>query len=90
MKSALEARTEAIFVGEPTGGRPNHYGGSISVRLPNSGFDVTPATIYWEDSTPSDNRPWIAPDLFVGVRSTDYREGRDPLVEAVLAYSAAR
>jgi len=52
LATELEARTKAIFVGEPTGGRPNHYGDSESVRLSNSGLVVTPATIYWEDSVP--------------------------------------
>ena len=89
LATQIEAQTGAIFVGEPTGGRPNHYGDSDSVRLPHSGLEVTPATIYWEDSTPFDNRPWIEPDVPVLLRATDYRAGRDPVLEAVLAYGEA-
>ena len=36
----LERHTNTIFVGEPTGSRPNHYGDSRKLRLPNSGITI--------------------------------------------------
>ena len=39
--------TEAIFIGEPTGGRPNHFGEVKSFNLPNSGLSVRYSTKYF-------------------------------------------
>lgn len=79
--------TEAIFVGEPTGSRPNHYGDSIGSPLPNAGFMLNVAPQYLQDSTADDTSPWIAPDLETPLSSADYFSGRDPAMEAILAYS---
>jgi hypothetical protein len=34
----LEWQTEAMFVGEPTAGRPNHYGDADQTSTPNFGM----------------------------------------------------
>jgi hypothetical protein len=45
----------------------------------------------YDDSTPDDTRPWIAPDVSVPVLSTDYFANRDPALEAaLLAIRSAR
>ena len=36
--------TEAVFVGEPTAGKPNSYGDSRRITLPNSGVTVRAST----------------------------------------------
>src|SRR5439155_9307453 len=36
----LEEYTNTIFVGEPTGGKVNHFGDSRKITLPNSGITV--------------------------------------------------
>lgn len=83
----LELHTHTLFVGEPTGGRPNHYGDSRKFRLPNSGLTVRASTLYWQDSMPWDDRPWIPPDIAVEISSEDYRNNRDPVLEAILGYA---
>lgn len=82
----LEKHTEVLFVGEPTGARPNSYGDSRKVRLPHSGLTLRVSTLYWQ-SHPRDQRPWIAPQLPLVATADDVLAGRDPVLETVLALS---
>jgi hypothetical protein len=81
----LSHETRAVFVGEPTGGSPNHYGDARRVKLPASGLEVSISTLYWQDGGPFDDRPWVAPDIAVDLTAADYAAGRDPVLEAVVA-----
>jgi hypothetical protein len=81
----LERDTEALFVGEPTGGRPNLYAGGTAITLPNSRLQVLVSTQYVEVSSPDDDRPWIEPDLPVTLTAADFFAGHDPVMEAVLS-----
>ncbi|GAB4552233.1 MAG: S41 family peptidase [Anaerolineae bacterium] len=79
----LDKDTAAVLVGEPTGGKPNHYGEVRSFSLPNSGLHVQYATRYWRnypDGDPLSLEPEIAaPPTIESVLS-----GRDPAFEAAL------
>ncbi len=78
----LRKKTEAILVGEPTGGKPNHYGELKFLTLPNTKMVVSYSTKYFthaEKDTPS-----LMPDIAVEMTFQDYRTGRDPFLEAVL------
>jgi hypothetical protein len=44
---ALKNRTNAIMIGQPTGGRPNHYGEVRAFNLPNTGLRVQYSTKYF-------------------------------------------
>jgi len=81
----VEKYTNAIFVGEPTGARPNHYGDSRKVTLPNSGLTVRVSTIHWQYSDPRDDRDAIAPHVPAPLTSADYAANRDPAMEAITA-----
>ena len=83
----LEKYSNAIFVGEPTAGHPNHYGDNRPITLPNSKLEVRVSTLYWQDMDPRDNRPWTAPEIAAEVSSADYRDGRDPALQAVIDYA---
>jgi len=80
----LDVKSSAVFVGEPTGGRPNLYGDTRRVILPTSHIRVNVSSRYWEKSTPDDQRPWIAPDIPVELSSTNYFAGVDPVLDAAL------
>lgn len=80
----LERHTPAVFVGEPTGGKPNHYGDSRKLELPRSGLTVRISSLEWQYSSPRDDRPWVPPHLPVAVTSEDQFAGRDPVLDAVL------
>ncbi len=80
----LRGETQAVFVGEPTGGRPNHYGEVQTFRLPNSGLEVSYSTKYFKHS--DKDEPTIRPDVLVELTSDDYFSGRDPVLDAVFGY----
>lgn len=83
----LEEHTQTLFVGEPTGGRPNHYGDNQPVALPHhSDVLVFVSHWAWQPRLPWDERPWIAPHLPAPMTRADYRANRDPALEAILAH----
>jgi len=84
--STMEFRTQAIFVGEPTGASPNHYGDTRPVRLPNSGLAPQLSSIYWQNSFPWDKRPATQPDIAAQPTAADWLANRDAAMEAILQY----
>ena len=83
--TAIGRETSAIFVGEPSGSRPNFIGEAIPFRLPYSETTVNVGDLYWQTSWPMDHRPWIAPDIYAPPTFEAYRGNRDPAMEAILA-----
>ncbi len=81
----VERWTDATFVGEPSGSKPNFAGEDTELVLPYSGLRGSISTRWWQDASPLDRRQWIAPQVSVAVRSTDYFANRDPVLEAVLS-----
>jgi CubicO group peptidase (beta-lactamase class C family) len=81
----LANETNAVFVGEPSGSRPNHWGDARRVTLPESRLDVSISTLYWQDGGPFDEGPWLAPDVAVDQLSTHWASGSDPVLDATLA-----
>ncbi len=78
----LERHTRVLFVGEPTGASPNHYGENGAVVLPHSDLRVSVATLWWQYSHPLDDRSWIAPDIPARLSAADYAANLDPALEA--------
>lgn len=81
----LERETEAIFVGEPTGGAPNHFGDAKFATGPQSGIPYLISTLRWQDSPPFDERDWILPDLPAPPTFADHVAGEDAALAAALA-----
>jgi tetratricopeptide (TPR) repeat protein len=81
----LEDYTEAIFVGEPTGGKRNSYGDSRRITLPNSGITVRVSTLWWQEDE-RDHRQWKAPELAADLKFDDYRNNVDPALKIALEY----
>lgn len=86
LASLLENRTLTLFVGEPTGQGPNHFGDAKSVSLPNSRIPVEISSRRWEGSLPDDARQWIEPEIPIDYTIDDFIQARDPAVDAILAY----
>ena len=84
--SRLERDSFALFVGEPSGGSPNHYGDAQRFRGEASGVTSIVSTLPWFDSYPMDERDWIMPDLLVPSRFEDWRAGRDAALETALTH----
>ena len=85
MVNQLEQYTDAVFVGEPSGGKVNSYGDSRKIVLPNSGITVRVSTLWWQED-PRDNRQWKAPDIAAELTAAEYRTNVDPALDAVLGY----
>ena len=86
LATKLDLHTDAIFVGEPTGAAPNHYGDAKPFFLPNSGLRIAVSTLYWQNSLPWDTRRWVAPELAAAPTWEEYRAGFDPALAAILDY----
>ena len=78
----LDQLCEPIFVGEPTGSRPNHAGDDTEVVLPYSGVIGSISCAYHQTNY-RDARRWIAPRIPVALSSQAYFARRDPVMEAV-------
>jgi hypothetical protein len=79
----LKKRTEAVFYGEPTGGKPNHYGEIEILTLPYLKLGVSYSTKYFRFVEGDD--PTLVPDVLVELTLDDYLALRDPVLEAILA-----
>ncbi len=86
----LERWTNTLFVGEPTGSSPNHYGDTHRFELPNSGVRGSVSLVYWLRTGRGDIRPWVAPLLVAPLTASDDRENRDPALDAVLSFDPDR
>ncbi len=86
----MDRQTDALFVGEPTGSRPNFVGEGNQILLPYSGLTANASSRFWQDSVSEDMRVWIAPDLEAELTSDDYRSNRDPAFAAILEYLKTR
>lgn len=79
----IEEDTHALFVGEPTGAGPNHFGDAEELQLPHSGLTLHVSAWRWQEGLPWDDRTWIAPHLAASPTFAAWREHRDPALEAV-------
>jgi len=79
----LKNKTEAILVGEPTGGKPNHYGEVRYFNLPNTGLRVFYSTKYFEyvEGDPAS----LFPDRQIKLSLQDFLNNRDPVLEAIIS-----
>lgn len=87
MRNALyfKTLTDALLIGEPTGGKPNAYGEVGSFYLPSiANLNISYSTKYFEvmDNDP----PSVMPDIITEMSSEDYFAHRDPVMEAITAY----
>jgi hypothetical protein len=78
----MEKHTQTLFVGEPTGSKPNHYGDSRKTLLPNSNVTLRISSLYWQWS-PRDDRPWIAPHIDAPPTLKAELAGEDPAMRKI-------
>ena len=80
----LDRLTDTVFIGEPASSRPTGYGDGYRATMPNSGISIRTSIKYWQSG--QDMRDWTAIDIAPGYRFADYLAGRDPALEAALAF----
>jgi hypothetical protein len=78
----LQNQTAALFAGEPTGGKPNHFGEIKYFRLPNSGIPIQYSTKYF--SYAGEDSPSLMPDIPVKLNFADYKANTDPVLREVM------
>ena len=83
--TAIDRETNAIFVGEPTGSRPNFIGEVTYFELPYSKVRANVADLFWQTSWPWDHRTWIAPDIYAPPTFEAFSRNDDPAMDAILA-----
>jgi C-terminal processing protease CtpA/Prc len=79
----LDQRAGAVLVGEPSAGRPNHYGEVKSMRLPHSGMRLFYSTKYF--SRYEKDTDALYPDISARWSFADITTWDDEAMEAVRA-----
>lgn len=77
-------KSNAIFIGEETSGKPNHFGETDYFSLPNSGLTVYYSKNYFKKS--EENLNSIKPDFDTSVSIDDAINGIDPSFKFVKDY----
>ena len=83
----LHDGTAAIFVGEPTGGKPQFLLRRGDFALPYFGIRVSYSNGVEHANDPG---PTLVPDIRVGVTFRDYMNGVDPALDAILSIPPPR
>lgn len=78
----FKQNTNAILLGEETGGKPNHFGEIQSINLPSSGLDLYYSTKYFTFT--KENTNTIAPDTYLEPTFFDYKSGIDPVFDWII------
>ena len=81
--SHVEYNTRAIFVGEPTGARPTHYGDANTFVLDNSKLAVRISTLQHMSPLSVDRRVMTAPHYKAAFSADDHFSGGDPALELI-------
>ncbi|MCU7493914.1 MAG: hypothetical protein HF314_03275 [Ignavibacteria bacterium] len=82
--SRIDQWTNAFFLGEKTGSKPNHYGNERPFKLPFSGLRGTISSGFNQPISINDSRMFILPEIIVPVKSESFFSGKDPEVDAAL------
>jgi peptidase S41-like protein len=81
----IDRDTQALIVGEPTGGGVETYGDTVPLLLPSLGWYVYIAARYHERKrAANDHRLAVSPDVRVELTSAQYFAGQDPVLERAL------
>ncbi|MFH1196483.1 MAG: hypothetical protein V1720_12335 [bacterium] len=87
LTTVLKKNTNITIIGEPGGGRPNHYGANRSFKLPNHPhIQICTSIDYYQDSEPFDFNIINTPVIWAEMNARDYAENTDPALNAVLNY----
>lgn len=71
--------TNAVFVGEDTSGKPNHFGEIRDMELPSSKLHINYSTKYFKRTDKQVNT--ITPDVTIEPTFEDFAKGVDPIYE---------
>ncbi len=77
----LKNSINPVFIGEPSGGKPNHFGEVMAFSLPYSQIKVRYSTKYfsWLENDYSS----LLPNIEIELNSNDIIEGNDPILDYI-------
>lgn len=78
----LTQMTSIVMAGEPTGGKPNHFGEVTQIMLPRTKLGVFCSTKYFRML--KDDPATLTPQLRAEVKFADYVAGRDVFLDTIL------
>ncbi|HEU0304093.1 MAG TPA: S41 family peptidase [Gaiellaceae bacterium] len=82
----LDRLTNAVFVGEPTGGFVRGWGDTMPLVLEATGLQLHVSFRYWDFGMgENDSRLAVEPDIPVALTAEDFFAGRDPVLQAALS-----
>lgn len=81
--NALQQYTRVVFVGEPSGSHPDHYGDSRRSRLANSGLTLRVSTLHWSSGVANDPRDATTPHLDVATLGFHLTSQIDPVIDTI-------
>ena len=79
-------KTNAIFVGEPTGSKPNHFGEVKTFQLPSSGLTVQHSSKSFK--LMDDDPETFEPDIQIQFKAAEVFAARDQALQAIFDYEA--
>ncbi|MTI70549.1 MAG: hypothetical protein FH751_09905 [Firmicutes bacterium] len=84
VQNALKFKNEtnATYIGEPTGGSPNHYGEVKLLKLINTKTKIGYSTKYFKLT--SEDLDSFVPDIIIEPNADDYFNNIDPVMEKIL------
>ena len=80
----LEEALNPVLIGEPTGGKPNHFGEVKTFTLPNSGLTIRYSSKYFNTYQKDADADSIYPDIELKVTSKDFKTGEDPILNYII------
>ena len=80
----FKKNTNAIIIGEKTGGKPNHYGNIKRFTLPYSKIQVVYSQNFYK--LVENNENTITPEVIIERTYEDFKNGIDPIFEWVKKY----
>jgi len=83
--NSLQYYTPVIFVGEPSGARPDHFGDSQRTTLYESGLILRVSSLHWSSGIGGDQRDATYPQLAVQPSGALFFAGRDEALERIAA-----
>lgn len=83
--NSLQYYTPVIFVGEPSGARPDHFGDSQKTTLDQSGLTLRVSSLHWSSGVGGDLRNATYPQLAVQPTGEQFFSGHDVALERIAA-----
>ncbi|WP_252229973.1 MULTISPECIES: S41 family peptidase [unclassified Clostridium] len=79
---SLRNETNATLIGEPTGGKPNHFGEVKTIHLSNVNIDVNYSSNYFKTS--DEDTDSIYPNVEINLKAESFFNGQDDFLEYVI------